>query len=53
MGLEQQVQEGQGCEEVQRFLAKMIFWERLVDKGKRLLCRLTAFLGLGLSLVLS
>jgi hypothetical protein len=37
MGLEQQVQGGQECEKVQRFLVKMIFWERLVGKGKRLL----------------
>jgi hypothetical protein len=36
MGLEQQVQEGQGCEGVQRSLAKMIFWEKWVGKGKRL-----------------
>jgi hypothetical protein len=41
MGLEQQVQGEQGCEEVQRFLAKTIFWEKLVGKGN------------GLSLVLS
>jgi len=36
MGLEQQVQGEQECEGVQRSLAKMIFWGKLVDKGRRL-----------------
>jgi hypothetical protein len=35
MGLEQQVQGGQGCEGFQRFLVKMIFWEKLGGKGRR------------------
>jgi hypothetical protein len=35
MGLEQQVQGGQGCEEFQRFLEKMIFWEKLAGKGHK------------------
>jgi len=37
MGLEQQVQEGQGCEGVQRSLAKRSFWEKSVGRGRRLL----------------
>jgi hypothetical protein len=34
-GLGQQVQGGQGYEEFQRFLVKMIFWEKLAGKGRR------------------
>jgi hypothetical protein len=37
MGLEQQVQGGQGCEGVQRSLAKMFLWEKFVGKGNMLL----------------
>jgi hypothetical protein len=35
MGLGQQVQEEGECKEFQRFLVKMIFWERSVGRGCR------------------